>query len=54
MSTFPRKDRKSIPNVSGLLYTSGYESRTTKPSELIFSALLDNDGARNVHFERAL
>jgi hypothetical protein len=31
-----------------------YESRTTKSPELIFSALLGDDGARNVRFERAL
>ena len=31
-----------------------YESRTTKSPELIFSALVDADGARDVRFERAL
>jgi Stage II sporulation protein E (SpoIIE) len=32
---------------------SRYESRTTKSPELIFSALVGDDGARNVRFERA-
>ena len=31
-----------------------YEFQTTKSPELIFSALLRNDGARNVRFERVL
>jgi hypothetical protein len=31
-----------------------YESRTTKSPELIFSALLDDHGAREVRFGRAL
>jgi hypothetical protein len=30
-----------------------YEPRTTKSPELIFSALVDGNGARNVRFERA-
>jgi hypothetical protein len=39
--------------IMGLLVRR-YESRTTKSPELIFSALLGDDGARNVRFERAL
>jgi hypothetical protein len=31
-----------------------YESHTTKSPELNFSALVGDDGARNVRFERAL
>ena len=31
-----------------------YEPRTTKSPELTFSALLNDDGARNVRFERVL
>jgi hypothetical protein len=31
-----------------------YESQNTKSPELIFSALLADDGAQNVRFERAL
>ncbi len=31
-----------------------YESRTTKSTELIFSALVGDDGAREVRFERVL
>jgi hypothetical protein len=31
-----------------------YESQTTKSPELIFSALLGDDGARDVRLERAL
>jgi len=34
--------------------TPRYESQTTKSPELIFSALLADDGARNVRFERVL
>jgi len=33
--------------------TARYESRTTKSPELIFSAVLGDDGTRNVRFERA-
>jgi len=38
----------------GLTIFSRYESRTTKSPELIFSALLGDDDARDVRFERAL
>jgi len=31
-----------------------YESRTTKPPELIFSAIVDDNGTRDVRFEGAL
>jgi hypothetical protein len=31
-----------------------YESQTTKSPELVFSALLGDDSARDVHFERVL
>jgi hypothetical protein len=31
-----------------------YQLQTTKSPELSFSALVDDDGARNVSFERAL
>jgi hypothetical protein len=34
-------------------YFGRYESQTTKSSELMFSALLGDDGTRNVRFERA-
>jgi len=37
-----------------VLINCTYESRTTKSPELIFSALLGNDGARDVRFERVL
>jgi hypothetical protein len=37
-----------------ILDESRYESRTTKSPELIFSALLGDDGARNMRFDRAL
>ena len=33
---------------------SRYESQTTKSPELIFSALVGDDGTHNVRFERAL
>ena len=47
---------------TGMLITSStyifkenrYASRTTKSPELHFSALLGDDGTRNVRFERAL
>jgi hypothetical protein len=37
-----------------ILLVARYESRTTKSPELIFSALVDGNGARNLRFERAL
>ena len=37
-----------------LVIVHRYESRTTKSTELNFSALLSEDGARNMRFERAL
>jgi hypothetical protein len=37
-----------------ILLVARYESRTTKLPEVYFSALLDNDGARDVRFGRAL
>jgi hypothetical protein len=36
------------------LFLARYESPTTKFPELIFSALLSDDGARDVRFERVL
>jgi hypothetical protein len=44
----PRKD------AIRLLSVARYESRNTKPPELIFSALLGNDGTQNVRFVRTL
>jgi hypothetical protein len=35
-------------------FVARYEFQTTKPPELIFSALVDNNGTRNVRFERVL
>jgi hypothetical protein len=37
-----------------MLFVSRYEFPTTKPPELIFNALVDDDGARNVRFEQVL
>jgi hypothetical protein len=36
------------------LFLARYQFQNTKAPELIFSALLGNDGARDVHFDRAL
>jgi hypothetical protein len=38
----------------GCLFAGRYQLQTTKSPELIFSALLGDDGARDVRFERAL
>ena len=35
-----------------IINEKGYEPRTTRSPELTFSALLNDDGARNVRFER--
>ena len=45
--------RALASNVTRLFLTR-YESRTTKSPELIFSALLGDEGTHNVRFERAL
>src|ERR687890_1424195 len=37
-----------------ILFVARYESQTTKSPELIFSALVGDDGAHNVRFYRAL
>ena len=41
-----------IPLVSP--YSPGYQFQSTKPPELIFSAIVGDDGSRNLRFERAL
>ena len=40
--------------VVGSYSVNRYESQITKSRQLIFSALLGDDGTRNVRFERAL
>ena len=37
-----------------ILLVARYQFQTTKPPELIFSALVGDDGTHNVRFERAL
>jgi hypothetical protein len=49
-----RLDARNFIDALTFLLEHRYESRTTKSPELIFSALVDDDGVRNVRFERTL